>query len=90
MECMVRAASSRGLEEILFTEQYEFFSTGEPTKAFSGPYYLERIIVEAERLKKKYAGVIRIGCVLEIGQWPYAIKNIYVMLDSYAWDFITS
>lgn len=88
MESMVRAAISMGLEEILFTEHYEFFSTGEPTKAFSGPYYLERIIVEAERLKKKYAGVIRIGCGLEIGQWQYAFKNISVILDSYDWDFI--
>lgn len=88
MEDMVHGAISKGLETVVFTEHYEYLSTGEPTGSFSDPGNVERIADEVMRLRDAYAGRIRIGFGLEIGQWQFAHDKVERLLCSFPFDFV--
>ena len=84
----MRSAISKGLETVVFTEHYEYLSTGEPTGSFSDPGNVERIADEVMRLRDAYAGRIRIGFGLEIGQWQFAHDKVERLLCSFPFDFV--
>ncbi len=88
MEAMVESAIAKGLEEIVFTEHFEFRDDGIPTKSFSDPEYIGKYASECLRLKEKYGKKITIGLGIEIGQSQFAVERVKEILSGFPFDFV--
>ena len=88
MRKMVEKAVSLNLEEIMFTDHFEFLSDGRPGRFCSSVDYIPRIVDEVLRLRDEYAGCIYVGLGLEIGQMQFAEKESKKIVNSYPFDFI--
>lgn len=88
MRKMVEKAVSLNLEEIMFTDHFEFLSDGRPGRFCSSVDYIPRIVDEVIRLRDEYSGRIYVGLGLEIGQMQFAEKESKEIVNSYPFDFI--
>ena len=88
MRKMVEKAVALNLEEIMFTDHFEFLSDGRPGRFCSSVDYIPRIVDEVIRLRDEYAGCIYVGLGLEIGQMQFAEKESKKIVNSYPFDFI--
>lgn len=87
MESMCLAAVERGLEEIAFTDHYEFYAHGIHREYFDRAY-LERYFRELRKVKQEFAGRLRIRCGVEMGQLHLDRKEAFQIIRSYPFDFI--
>lgn len=88
MRKMVEKAVSLNLNEIMFTDHFEFLSDGKPGRFCSDAAYIPRIVDEVLRLRDEYEDRIYVGLGLEIGQMQFAEKESKEIVDTYPFDFI--
>ena len=87
MEKMCKSAIKKGLEEIAFTDHYEFYAHGIVTEHFHEEY-LRQYWRSLERCREKFEGQLVIRQGLEIGQMHLCPEKALKIICAYPFDFI--
>jgi histidinol-phosphatase (PHP family) len=87
MEEMCESAIQKGMDEIAFTDHYEFYAHG-VVKEYFHEEYLKLYWRSLEMCREKFEGRLVIRRGLEIGQMHLCPENAFAVISKYPFDFI--
>lgn len=87
MEEMCESAIKKGLEEIAFTDHYEFYAHG-LVKEYFHEEYLKQYWKSLEKCREKFEGKLVIRRGLEMGQMHLCPEDALKVICEYPFDFI--
>lgn len=86
---MCESAIERGLDEVMFTDHFEFFHSKDHSKVFNDSY-LERQHDLVMETREEYRGRLFVGYGIEMGQSRLQAGWASSILSSYPFDFVLS
>lgn len=87
MEEMCRAAVRAGIEEIAFTDHYEFYAGGITRKYFDREY-VKRYFEELDQCRRAYDGKLLIRSGMEFGQLHLESEKAAGIIKSWPFDYL--
>ncbi len=86
MEKMCEAAIARGLEEVVFTDHYEFYYHG--VQKNYNETYLKKYFETVRRCQKQFEGKLTVKAGMEFGQLHLYPKMTSEIVNSHPYDFV--
>ncbi len=87
MEKMCESAAKKGIEELVFTEHYEFYKD-KKKNIFFNENYMEGYIREFEKCKSQFQGILHLGLGLEMGQPHVDPENAEKIRERFPFDYL--
>lgn len=87
MEEMCRYALQKGIQEVAFTDHYEFYEKA-PEKSYFQKEYLARYFREVQECEKRFQGRLVIKKGMEFGQLHLGGKEAKEIIENYPFDYI--
>lgn len=87
MEEMCRAAMEKGLQEVAFTDHYEFYAHGVKRKWFHEEY-LKQYFETVERCRKQFEGKLTVKSGMEFGQLHLEPEKTTEIVENWPFDFV--
>ena len=87
MEEMCNAAIAAGIEEIAFTDHYEFYAGGITGKYFNRGYLI-RYFEELDKCRQMYEGRLIIRSAMEFGQLHLDPEKASGIIKSWPFDYL--
>lgn len=87
MKKMCEGALKKGIQEVVFTDHYEFYEHGNG-KGYFKESYLERYFKEAQECEEMFAGRLTIKRGMEFGQLHLGGQKAQEIIDRYPFDYI--
>ena len=84
---LCQTAVTKGFQEIVITDHFEFYTTGHPVGLFT-PKYIAKIMDEIEEAQKKYEGQLIIRKGIEFGQPTVNPESAKEILAQFPFDYV--
>lgn len=87
MKNMCQAAVNKGIDEIVITDHYEFYSGGKVSEYFHKDY-LDKYIDDLEMCQELFAGRLTVKTGMELGQGYLEPDKQQKIIESYPFDYL--